>query len=48
MRGVLLLSIIAIGLTACGIRPKTLPPEGMGKENDPFPRTYPDLSTDPQ
>ncbi len=34
-------------LSACGVKPAHVdPPQGV--EHDQFPRTYPDISTDPQ
>jgi hypothetical protein len=38
--------IVFIGLAACGVKPGTVqPPEGA--EQSGFPRTYPDIQTDP-
>ncbi len=48
MRAFVIGLLLVTTLAACGIRPKTLPPEGMEQKGDTFPRTYPDLSTDPR
>jgi len=38
------MALVAVG--GCGIKPGSVdPPKGV--EKDPFPRTYPDPSTDP-
>ena len=45
MRNIILIGLL-MGLSACGVKPKEVSaPEGA--ENAQFPRTYPDLSTDP-
>ncbi len=48
LRPILLLTLIAACISGCGIRPKSLPPEDKQQKDDPFPRTYPDLATDPR
>jgi hypothetical protein len=48
MRGVKTLLVVGLCLLAgaCGVKPGSVSaPEGV--EHDRFPRTYPDLSTDP-
>ena len=46
MRYVILLGLVAV-LGACGVKPKEVSaPEGA--DSTAFPRTYPDLSTDPR
>ncbi len=45
---VLMLPILAIFLSGCGVKPKQVdPPARVEKGKDYFPRTYPDTSTDP-
>ncbi len=40
MRALLILSVLAVSLAACGKKPGTLEPPADAK-NIPFPRTYP-------
>lgn len=44
---ILFLVIAGLGLTGCGKKPSHIDPP-LGTEEDTFPRTYPDLKTDPQ
>ncbi len=46
MRLFLLLGMVALLAAGCGIKPGRVDPPS-GPDNDPFPRIYPDLATDP-
>lgn len=43
----LLISLMALSLSACGIKPEHVDPP-VGTEKQTFPRTYPDISNDPR
>lgn len=44
---IVLAGMLSILLSGCGVKPARLSPPS-GSEDTPFPRTYPDPSTDPQ
>lgn len=44
---ILTIVVAALLLSSCGIKPDSLEPP-PGAENKTFPRTYPDLSSDPR
>lgn len=47
MKRNIILLVACMALSACGIKPGEVePPEGEGSSS--YPRTYPDLGTDPQ
>ncbi len=46
MKKALTIILACCALTACGVKPSSVePPEGA--EDKTYPRTYPDMSTDP-
>lgn len=44
---IVLLAMMSMGLSGCGVKPPRLSPPA-GHEDSTFPHTYPDPSTDPQ
>ena len=47
IRTIILFAIAASLVTGCGIKPGRVDPP-QGKDKDTFPRTYPDLTSDPE
>lgn len=47
MRLAILSLCVILAVTGCGVKPRDVDPP-QGKENDQFPRTYPDPENDPQ
>jgi predicted small lipoprotein YifL len=42
------LATLSLHLTGCGVKPGSVEPPSGAEEDGTFPRTYPDLGTDPK
>lgn len=45
---ILMLAGSYLGMAACGVKPGSVKPPSGSQDDGTFPRTYPDLDTDPQ